>query len=92
MRNAEAGLVMIERCSPEATGELLEIERLTSSLERGHGKSTRKGNSPVAYSTVRTVFNGGCDMKSSQSLLCLALGHDTTRCPLSGILRRCAGR
>ena len=50
---------MCERCSQEATGELLEIERLTSSLERGHGKSTRQGNSLVAYSTVRTVFNGG---------------------------------
>ena len=50
---------LCERCSQEATGELLEIERLTSSLERGHGKSTRKGNSLVAYSTVRTVFNGG---------------------------------
>ena len=43
---------LFERCSKEATGELLEIERLTSSLERGHGKSTREGNSLVAYSTV----------------------------------------
>ena len=46
---------MCERCSQEATGELLEIERLTSSLERGHGKSTRQGNSLVAYSTSRPV-------------------------------------
>ena len=41
-------------------------------LERGHGKSTREGNSLVAYSTACTVLNGGCDMKSSQSLLCVA--------------------
>jgi len=46
---------LFERCSKEATGELLEIERLTSSLERGHWKSTREGNSPVAYSTARPV-------------------------------------
>ena len=50
---------LCERCSQEATGELLEIERLTSSLERGHWKSTRQGNSLVAYSTARTVLNGG---------------------------------
>jgi len=29
-------------------------------------------------------------MKSSQSLLCSPFGPDTTRCPISGILRRCA--
>ena len=57
---------LCELCSKEATGELLEIERLTSSLERGHWKSTREGNSLMAYSTARTVLNGGCDMKSSQ--------------------------
>src|SRR2546427_12283683 len=50
---------LCERCSQEATGELLEIERLTSSLERGHWKSTRQGNSLVAYSTARPVLNGG---------------------------------
>ena len=49
---------LCERCSQEATGELLEIERLTSSLERGHWKSTREGNSLVAYSTARPVLNG----------------------------------
>jgi len=47
-----------ERGSKEATGKLLEIERLTSSLERGHGKSTREGNSLVAYSTASTVRRG----------------------------------
>jgi hypothetical protein len=62
---------LCERCSREATGELLEIERLMSSLERGHWKSARMGNSLVAYSTACTVLNGGCDMKSSQTLLCL---------------------
>ena len=50
---------LFERCSKEATGELLEIERLTSSLERGHGKSTREGNSLVAYSTASPVLNEG---------------------------------
>jgi len=83
---------LVERCSKATTGELLEIERLTSSLERGHWKSTRKGNSLVAYSTARTVLNGGCDMKLFQSLLCLTFGCDTTCCSISSILRRCAGR
>ncbi len=50
---------LVERCSKATTGELLEIERLTSSLERGHGKSTREGNSLVAYSTASPVLNGG---------------------------------
>ncbi len=50
---------LFERCSKEATGEMLEIERLTSSLERGHWKSTREGNSLVAYSTASPVLNGG---------------------------------
>ena len=50
---------LVERCSKATTGELLEIERLTSSLERGHGKSTREGNSLVAYSTANPVLNGG---------------------------------
>ena len=49
---------LCELCSKEATGELLEIERLTSSLERGHWKSTREGNSLMAYSTARPVLNG----------------------------------
>jgi hypothetical protein len=47
-----------ERCSQEATGELLEIERLMSSLERGHWKSARMGNSLVAYSTACPVRVG----------------------------------
>ncbi len=60
MIEAEAEWALFERCSKDATGELLEIERLTSSLERGHWKSTREGNSLVAYSTSRTGLTGGC--------------------------------
>jgi hypothetical protein len=41
---------------------------------------------------ARWVLNGGCDMKTSQSLLCDACNDDTTRCPIRGILRRGAGR
>ncbi len=50
------------------------------------------GVEPDAVKAARPVLNGGCDMKSSQSLLCATFGPDTTRCPISGILRRCAGR
>ena len=75
-----------------STGELIDIERVTISSEGDRWKSTRWGNSLAVYPTARTVLNGGCDMKSFQSLLCLTFGHDTTRCPISGILRRCAGR
>jgi hypothetical protein len=42
--------------------------------------------------TESTVMIGDCDMKSPQSLLCSTRCRDTTRCPISGILRRCAGR
>src|SRR5467141_1626520 len=75
-----------------STGELIDIERVTISSEGDHWKSTRWGNSLVVYPTSRPVLRRGCDMKSSQSLLCVTFGHDTTRCPISGILRRCAGR
>src|SRR6266705_2466059 len=75
-----------------STGELIDIERVTISSEGDRWKSTRWGNSLAVYPTSRPVLRRGCDMKSSQSLLCLALSHDTTRCPISGILRRCAGR
>jgi len=51
-----------------------------------------EGAEPYTMKVVRAVLNGGCDMKSSQSLLCSTLCPDTTRCPISGILRRCAGR
>jgi len=83
---------LVERCSQEATGELIDTERVTISSEGGRWKSIRKGNSLAAYPTARTGLTGGCDMKSSQSLLCEASRKDTTRCPISGILRRCAGR
>jgi len=51
-----------------------------------------EGAEPCKVKALSTVLNGGCDMKSSQSLLCSTLCPDTTRCPISGILRRCAGR
>jgi len=47
---------------------------------------------PCAAKVARTVLKQSCDMKSSQSLLCSTCCPDTTRCPISGILRRCAGR
>ena len=53
---------------------------------------TITGAEPYTMKVVRAVLNGGCDMKSSQSLLCSTRCRDTTRCPISGILRRCAGR
>ena len=40
------------------TGELIEIERLTVSSERGGWKSARRGNSLAAYSTARPVRRG----------------------------------
>jgi hypothetical protein len=73
----------------EAEGEGVHQPCFTKNAEEpgGHG-----GVWLVAYSTARPVLNGDCDMKSSQSLLCTTFGYDTTRCPISGILRRCAGR
>ena len=75
-----------------STGELIDIERVTISSEGDRWKSTRGGNSLAVYPTSRPVLRRGCDMKSSQSLLCVTSRHDTTRCSISGILRRCAGR
>src|SRR5712691_8398285 len=69
-----------------STGELIDIERVTISSEGDRWKSTRWGNSLAAYPTSRPVLRRGFDMKSVQSLLCLAICHDTTRCPISGIL------
>ena len=51
-----------------------------------------EGAEPCKVKALSTVFNGGCDMKSFQSLLCLTFGYDTTCCSISSILRRCAGR
>ena len=50
---------LVERCSQEATGELIDTERVTISSEGGRWKSTRKGNSLAAYPTSSTVLNGG---------------------------------
>jgi len=47
------------RALTRTTGELIEIERLTVSSERGGWKSARRGNSLAAYSTARTVPWGG---------------------------------
>ena len=64
--------------------------------ERSQGLSGMQGNLHVPFlgGWAGAIPPGypACDMKSSQSLLCLTFGHDTTRCPISGILRRCAGR
>ena len=42
-----------------STGELIDIERVTISSERGRWKNTREGNSLTAYSTASSVLNGG---------------------------------
>ena len=73
MRNAETvlGVIRERKFKAETTGELLEIERLTSGSEGGGWKRTqpvsRKGlrtpaqadTSPAAYPTARTVLRGG---------------------------------
>ena len=41
-----------------STGELIDIERVTISLEGGRWKSTRLGNSLAAYPTASTVRGG----------------------------------
>jgi hypothetical protein len=60
MRNAETvlGVTREREFEAETTGELLDIERVTSSSERGGWKSTCPGNSLAAYSTSRTVLRG----------------------------------
>src|SRR2546427_10284756 len=47
-----------------STGELIDIERVTISLEGGRWKSTRLGNSLAAYPTASTVREGGHAMPS----------------------------
>jgi hypothetical protein len=42
-----------------STGELIDIERVTISLEGGRWKSTRWGNSLAAYPTAYPVLTGG---------------------------------
>src|SRR5215470_879202 len=42
-----------------STGELIDIERVTISSERGRWKSTSEGNSLAAYSTSRPVLRRG---------------------------------
>jgi hypothetical protein len=57
MRNAETilGVIREREFEAETTGELLEIERLTSSSEGGRWKSAT-GNSPAAYPTCAAVL------------------------------------
>jgi hypothetical protein len=59
MRNAETvlGVIREREFEAETTGELLEIERLTSSSEGGRWKSAT-GNSLAAYPTASTVRRG----------------------------------
>ena len=58
----------------------------------GLGGNRRKVWRPRSTPSPARVSTEGCDMPSSQSWLCEASRKDTTRCPISGILRRCAGR
>lgn len=51
-------------CRP--TGELLDIERVPSSSERGRRKSTCQGNSLAAYSIARPVWEGAVGFPCSQ--------------------------
>ena len=55
MRNAETilGVIREREFKAETTGELLEIERLTSSLEGGRWKSALMSNSLAAYLTLQ---------------------------------------
>src|SRR3989442_510358 len=52
-----------------STGELIDIERVTISLEGGRWKSTRLGNSLAAYPTASPVLNGG-DGETANTALC----------------------
>src|SRR6266702_3289932 len=55
-----------------STGELIDIERVTISLEGGRWKSTRLGNSLAAYPTARTGLTGGMGRRTvRQRALCL---------------------
>jgi hypothetical protein len=60
MRIALLGLAVTlrEYMVAYTTGELLDIERVTSSSERGGWKSVRVDNSLAAYSTGQARFGG----------------------------------
>jgi len=90
------------RQRPEGEGRET-VQRYPANAQADHGERSVElakwtfpiisfSREPYEAKVSRTGLTGGCDMKSSQSLLCLALCHDTTHCPISGILRRCAGR
>ena len=61
-----------------STGELIDIERVTISLEGGRWKSTRLGTSLAAYPTSRTGLTGGMGRRTvRQRALCLPSGAYT---------------
>jgi len=68
MRRAETVLTIIRVNSEKVTGELLDTETVTSSSEGGRWKSTRKGNSPAAYPTARTVLQQRWEERFSHRL------------------------
>ena len=55
----EMRIARLESSIKLTAGELLDIERVTSSFERGGWKSARKGNSLAAYSTHARFCVGG---------------------------------
>ena len=75
-----------EHETPEEAPNLADTQRDTSPRE------VLKAVRLLGVGPCGIFFNGGCDMKSFQSLLCLTFGYDTTCCSISSILRRCAGR
>src|SRR5438094_8356857 len=63
-----------------STGELIDIERVTISLEGGRWKSIRLGNSLAAYPTSRTGLTGGMGRRTGrQRALCLPSGNSVAR-------------
>jgi len=56
-----------------STGELIDIERVTISLEGGRWKSTHRGNSLAAYPTASPVLNAGDEETDMRQLKHCAL-------------------
>jgi insertion element IS1 protein InsB len=61
-----------------STGELIDIERVTISSERGRWKSTQEGNSLAAYSTARPVLNGEDEETGRKGLRLVLTQHHHT--------------
>ena len=51
-----------------------------------------EGAEPYTMKVVRAVLKGELRHEVVLVLLCVARGDEATRCPISGILRRGAGR